>query len=322
MTRFRVVLLSLSLLSANATFAADPQQLLARMGQAAQQLDFDATLVYRIGERMFPMRLEHRVAAQGQQERLVRLDGALRMVQRNGEAVTCSLSGADAEYRSQALQQTLFKRLGQGTAMNAYALRYLGAERVSDRLAHVVALDPGSADRYGLRLWLDQESGLYLRAAWVDAEGERLEEVQLTELKVFGDLSDLAEQVMPTSPSGAQELLSQHPQPAWLPQWLPQGFEVLQVHAMDMPSTSGVEGRVWHVLAGDGIASLSIVIEPAEAEPIEGRFALGALHMHSDVMAGSLQRVLMGELPPATLERIAESMQPISVSPLSAQNPS
>jgi sigma-E factor negative regulatory protein RseB len=320
MTRFRLVLLSLSLLSVNTSFAADPHQLLTRMGQAAHQLDFDATLVYRIGERMFPMRLEHRVAAQGQQERLVRLDGALRMVQRNGEAVTCSLSGADAEYRSQALQKTLFERLGQGAAMDTYALRYLGAERVSDRLAHVVALDPGSADRYGLRLWLDQESGLYLRAAWVDAEGERLEEVQLTELKVFGEVANLAEHAIPRS--AAQAAAGTQDLPAWMPQWLPQGFEVLQVHAMDLPSASGLQGQVWHVLAGDGIASLSIVIEPAGEDPIEGRFALGALHMHSDVMQGSLQRVLMGELPPATLERIAESMQPISsVIPL-AQNPS
>ncbi|MGA1561616.1 MAG: MucB/RseB C-terminal domain-containing protein [Gammaproteobacteria bacterium] len=320
MTRIGLALLSLTLFSANATFAADPQQLLARMGQAAQQLDFDATLVYRIGERMFPMRLEHRVAAQGQQERLVRLDGALRMVQRNGEAVTCSLSGADAEYRSQALQKTLFERLGQGAVMDTYRLRYLGAERVSDRLAHVVALDPSDSDRYGLRLWLDQESGLYLRAAWMDVAGERLEEVQLTDLTVFGELPTIGDS--PVVRSEMQHAVSSDALPAWLPQWLPDGFEVLQVHAMDLPSASGLQGQVWHILAGDGIASLSIVVEPAGDDPIEGRFALGALHMHSDVMEGAHQRVLMGELPPATLERIAESMRPISTATPLAQSPS
>lgn len=311
MTAFRPLIFSLTLFGANVAFAADPQQLLARMGQAAEELNFDATLVYRVGERMFPMRLEHRVAAQGQQERLVRLDGALRMVQRNGEAVTCSLSGADAEYRSQALQQTLFQRLGQG-AVSAYALRYEGAERVSDRLAHVVALDPGSADRYGLRLWLDQATGLYLRAAWVDTNGERLEEVQLTELKVFDGATSLVSAPSAITSTAAPSPV--HTLPAWLPQWLPEGFDVLQVHAMDLPSHAGLEGQVWHVLTGDGIASLSIVLEPAGDDPIEGRFALGALHMYSDVMPGNLQRVLMGELPPATLERVAQSMQSIDLS--------
>jgi sigma-E factor negative regulatory protein RseB len=312
MTRFRFLLFSLSLFGSHAAFAVDPHHLLTRMGQAAQQLDFDATLVYRVGERMFPMRLEHRVAAQGQQERLVRLDGALRMVQRKGESVTCSLSGVDAEYRSQALQQTLLQRLGQGAVMEAYALRYLGAERVSDRLAYLVSLEPSSPDRYGLRLWLDQESGLYLRAAWIDAAGERLEEVQLTELVVFGQApSEMVDTWVKNTTS--VEIAAQ-PLPEWIPQWLPDGFKILQVDQMTIPLDAAPPGEVWHVLAGDGIASVSIVLEPAGQDPIEGRYALGALHMHSDVMEGQTQRVLLGELPSATLERIAQSMKPVSVS--------
>lgn len=298
----------------------DPQQRLDRMAKAAQTLNYDGTFVYRNGATIQSMRIIHRFGAEGERERLVALSGAAREVLRDRERVTCILPDSQsvvvAKSRPRAFPHSkLFE--SEGGFGRYYALSVHKGERIAGRHTELVSVEPRDAFRYGYRLWMDRDTGLLLKSELIGEQGDIVEQLVYTNIELPAEISD--ELLEPTisgagytwyednekkpaaaSPSGSDAASS------WRAQWLPDGFE-MRDYARNpiLASRDPVE----HLVFSDGLASVSVFIEQLDAasEPLNGLSSMGAVNAYGSMVDG-FQVTVVGEVPAATVERVAASI--------------
>nr|WP_299241933.1 MucB/RseB C-terminal domain-containing protein [uncultured Halomonas sp.] len=183
-----------------------------------------------------------------------------------------------------------------------YRLTLGGEERMAGRSSMRLDIEPRDELRYGHRLWLDVTTGLPLKQNLVDAEGNILETFQMTELIE----PTLYSQVVPL------ESLQDMPSGPWQPGWLPPGYA-----SIPLPPTPGISSKAMsHRLYSDGLSSFSLFVQPLKSDHealLPGIHRLGVSyaavrHLRLDE-AHTLQVVVLGELPPKVLHRIASRMQ-------------
>ncbi|MBW5799760.1 MucB/RseB C-terminal domain-containing protein [Halomonas elongata] len=217
------------------------------------------------------------------------LDGPPAVHERRGGAGR--LSGAKGAVRLESSARHLEE---------LYRLRLAGESRIASRRAVRLEIEPLDDQRYGRRLWLDASTALPLKQVLLDEDGRAIETFQITELqdpqlyqgKIEGE-SGQADQV-------------EH---SWRPGWLPAGFEP-QIVAASEVSHANVEQRVY----GDGLATLSLFVEPVSGQQLlkPGVHRLGVSHaavQHRELGGRPRQVVVMGELPPSVLQRVAKSVE-------------
>lgn len=220
------------------------------------------------------------------------LDGPAVVFERQGRIAR--LSGLGSGMPTPASPEVIADHLA-----GLYRLQLSGEDRIAGR--HTVRLDIEPLDelRYGHRLWLDAATALPLKQMLLDERGRVIETFQITELR-DPRLHDGAVSLAPTRPM---------PETPWRPRWLPEGFvaQSVQTHAGRRP---GVSHRVY----GDGLATLSLFVEPLENRDllIPGIHRLGVSHaavLHRQLGGRPRQVVAMGELPPEVLRRVVESLE-------------
>lgn len=181
-----------------------------------------------------------------------------------------------------------------------YRLSMGSDERIANRSAVRLDIEPLDGMRFGHRLWLDTQTALPLKRELIDDRGRVVETFQLTELQP------------PRLHEGGVVLDATRPPPqqAWRPGWLPSGFIVQPVDT----HTDRHDQEVGHRLYSDGLSTLSLFVEPIEEgreRLIPGLHRLGislAVVRHVVADGRPIQVVAMGELPPGVLAQVAESL--------------
>jgi len=243
------------------------------------------------------------------------LSGAAREVLRDRERVTCILpdrqSVVVAKSRPRNFPHSKLFESDAGFA-GFYTLSVHGGERIAGRHTKLVAVNPHDRFRYGYRLWMDLDTGLLLKSELIDEHGEIVEQLVYTNIDLPAVISDKLlepeisgagytwyrdDEVAPASTGG---------EPGWYPDWLPDGF-ALSNHTRDtiLSSTDPVE----HLVFSDGLASLSIFIERLDtaSKPLAGLDSMGAVNAYGS-MVDEFQITVVGEVPAATVERVAGSI--------------
>ena len=297
--------------------------MLDRMVHASRSLDYIGTFVYRNGSMIRSMKIIHRADAGGSHERLVALSGVAREVIRDGERVTCIFP----DDRAVVITRRRPGRLYPSTAFDPevaidsaigefYALTSDGAERVADREANVISVRPKDRYRYGLRLAIGRETGLLLKLELLDGDSTALEQIVYTHLELPESIPDealkprISDAGFTRYEAGAPEGTG-HDSAArtqeWTIGWLPAGFRKTdESYGRIRPGGDAVDHRVY----SDGLASLSIFIEPAldAGDRIEGLSSVGAVNAFSRVI-DEYQLSVVGEVPGIAVERVAESIR-------------
>ena len=327
-------LTGVTLLVALAAAAARPQAaqsadadairgMLDRMVHASRSLDYIGTFVYRNGSMIRSMKIIHRADAGGSHERLVALSGAAREVIRDGERVTCIFP----DDRAVVITRRRPGRLYPSTAFDPevaidpaigefYVLTSDGAERVADREANVISVRPKDRYRYGLRLAIGRETGLLLKLELLDGDSTALEQIVYTHLELPESIPDealkprISDAGFTRYEAGASQRAG-HDSGAraqeWTIGWLPAGFTMTdESYGSIRPGGDAVDHRVY----SDGLASLSIFIEPAldTGDRIEGLSSVGAVNAFGRVI-DEYQLSVVGEVPGIAVERVAESIR-------------
>lgn len=321
--RLLAYLLSLALVggAALAPTHAQPQtpaQWLEWSGQAREQTSFVGSLLYQHGDSIETVRIWHAADANGGvRERLQSLSGPHREILRDDQVITCVLPSSDSQFiHSRQLRTPLSARIPTDvSALEPYYRSALGdQDRVAGRMAQRVTLTPEDAMRYGYTLWFDIDSGVLLRAEVLSPNAEVIERLMMLDLEIREQISD-AELTLTQPKTGFTRVTTpvdetvQAPMTDsnWTLKAAPAGFRLQMNELQDI---SGRPQPVRHLMISDGLASVSVYIEPvAASEQIEGPLQMGAMSAFGRSIDDH-QIIAVGEVPAQTVERIANAVTP------------
>ncbi len=314
--------LAVPLTAVAAEVVLSAQELFNRMKDAVREQNYDGILVYQRGQAVDSMRIVHRNRDGVEEERLVSLSGPPHEVVRNNGTVSCYFP----ESHSVIVQKNQPPSLFPGWIHNAdetsrlYRFVTLGRDRLANRNATVIGIQPRHAFRYGYRLWIDDATYLLLKSDVVNSRGSALEQILFTQLNAPADISDgdlaPSAQSRDYQPVGiadaAAEAAAQSQAGAekthWQAHWLPEGFTLREHEVKIIPAH---QLPVENLTYSDGIAVISVFVEKADQsqEPLQGFSMVGAVSTYS-MLVGDHQITAVGEVPPLTVRQIASSMAP------------
>jgi sigma-E factor negative regulatory protein RseB len=289
---------------------------LTKMANASRKLNYSGTFVYQHSDRIETSRIVHFVnPAGGEFEKLETLDGPAREVIRTNDQVTCYRPDTKTviiEKRSARRFPALFPDQLVGVADN-YAVNVGDMDRVAGYDCQVIVLVPKDRLRYGHEFCAEAASGLPLRARTVSEKNQPLESFAFTEVRLGGPFS--RDQVRSRYAAKSRTwkvdqsslVLSDVPaDTGWTLLNQPAGFRKLTELKR---SIAGRTGMVSHIVYSDGLAAISVFIEPLpKPRPVKSLSHQGAVSIYVRPVADHLVTVL-GETPAATVMQVANSLE-------------
>lgn len=311
-----------ALLWAGSLAADDAREWLARMEHAVESLSYEGTFVHMVGDSMETMHVIHRSVDGQVAERLFSRDQPGREVLRHNDKVTCIFP----DQRTVLVERRKAHRGGPlrsalpedgGDIERWYEFLVAGEGRKLGRIVKVIEIRPRDAYRYGHRLWLDRITVMPLKIQLLDHDGIAVEQIQFVSIVVPAEISDARLQP-DVEVEGftwfEPERMPAEPDPAavhWTVSDPPPGFRLKQARVRALP---GADHPVEHLVYSDGLATVSVFVEPAEATDRElaGLSRLGAAHAFTLIVEGR-QITAVGEVPPHTVEHIARAVRAADV---------
>jgi len=307
------------------TAIAQPEamQWLQRIAGAAQKLSYSGTFVYQNGSQSETSRIVHVVSNGNQMEKLEVLDGSPREVTRYNDEVKCYLPESHLMIVEQRSTRRSFPALipaGLAGLGDYYVVSKGSRVRVAGFDSQIIRLEPRDTLRYGHQFWVDQVTGLLLKAVMYGARGEVLESLSFTELHM-GEPANL--DVLKSSfANNASEKAPWQVRQAKMrdirddAQWLFRaelpGFRRQAAMVRDIaPSSDAAAHQVLHWVYSDGLAALSVFISPlhAQSETVDvGAKSLGAISVMKRVVDGHMV-VVMGDIPPQAIKHFTEGVE-------------
>lgn len=303
-------LLSGSPLAAFADSAAEAVTWLQKMSHAVRNESYQGIFSYIRGSTFNTVKIVHAMENGVETERLINLNGDVRELYRQGTEILCY-----HPTNQQHSEETLADHTVQiGPFTSAFTERVLATQhnyrlamhdedRIAGRTAVTLTVSPRFNDRYGYRLWLDQETGLLLQSHLVE-RGRVREIFQFTSLEIGEQISpqDLASAINGETMSHPLSLESAErtEKPVWRVAWLPDGFRPVRV-----------SGNRLHF--SDGLANFSVFVETsgAAAMPDLTTTVGGTVVITRRLKNSGPQITVVGEVPVPMARRVAESVEPV-----------
>ncbi|CAK0747255.1 sigma-E factor negative regulatory protein RseB [Gammaproteobacteria bacterium] len=282
---------------------------LGRMLEAMRSRNYVSRVVHAQGNQLRSFEVWHQSDHEWEREQWMVLDGPPRVLLRQDHSSLFTMSEkGPIPIEAVQYQQQMFG--GQPADIDSIAQYYhfaaLGESRVAGRAAQVIGLIPRDPWRYGRRYFLDLESALPLKTDITDAQGLPVEQFLLISISL-----DPPPATFPAWPLDIKPPLEEKDPPAgtaepiWTFTQLPPGF---RLQRQTWFSRSG--NQVTHSILGDGLASISVYVEPAGnegASPVD--LALGGTHTLSQ-RVGAFDVTALGEVPAVTLRAILDTLRP------------
>jgi sigma-E factor negative regulatory protein RseB len=289
--------------------SSDVQAMLKAMTEAVRTLDYQGSLVYQHEGRVDTLRVFHAGGAL-ERERLISLNGPRREVVRSGTMVTCIEPDGSATVYSSGKGQGLLPLVpiaGDAALDEYYQVQLVSTDRVAGCDADVLEVMPRDAFRYGYRLWLDRGTRLLLRSTVIDEQRRTLEQFMFVALEIGKLPSDTdlipRQSPLPASKAAPVDEMEMRSPPRWQVRASPPGYRF--VSGRQSRQGQGSE----HLLYSDGLANVSIYLEPRDAaESASASLARrGTLHVFS-LIQGDWRITVLGNVPAATVTAIGQSL--------------
>jgi len=307
------LLLLAFLLAPGPTLAEDGLALLQRMAQGSRQLTYSGVFVYRSGDRVDTSRIAHAVTDGVEIERIEALDGSPREVLRIGSEVKCFLPEERLLIIEGRSSQRGFPSLlpaGLGGLPEHYVIQGGPTGRVAGVNSRAVLLKPRDEWRYGHEFWMDTASGLLLKATLLGTAGEALESFAFTHVRIGGppdhgalkpgfDRETVRVQNVRTTEMRSDDM-------GWTFRTQLPGFR--KVSSMKRQAGEAIAESL-HVVFSDGLASISVFIEPGEvAGERDTTATLGPVNVFRR-QVDAHRVVVMGEVPAIAVRRLGEGVE-------------
>lgn len=295
--------------SANAS--ADPASgaLLQQMNIASQSLNYELSFVSITKQGVESLRYRHARLDSRPLAQLLQLDGPRREVVQRGNEISYFEPGLEpftlnGDYIVDSLPSLIytdFKRLAP-----YYDFISVGRTRIADRLCEVIRVVARDGTRYSYIVWMDMDTKLPMRVDLLDRDGETLEQFRVIAFTVSQDIGSnmqaLAKANLPpllSVPGGEKRNLTES-----IP--VPQGFSEVSSSRRPLPTMDNlpIESRLY----SDGLFSFSVNVNRATQNSSDQMLRTGRRTVYSSVRDNA-EITIVGELPPQTAKRIADSIK-------------
>jgi len=312
-----VCMLITASLGAQAASDDDMWQVLQKAAVAARALSYQGIFVCQSGKQSKSVQITHMFTDKGEFSRNVLLDGTPRQLLSQGNDLVI--------YNQKNEKVVIEKRHGQNmfpavlpTNLDSiranYALHSGESERIADRQAQIYLLESKDGLRYSYKLWVDSEYGLLLKSVLLNSHNEVIESIAFNQIGLihvagldwFRPKIDskknyvMEDEVTTSADTGVAN--------AWSIKELPAGYRkvdqmIRMVHGKTLPVT--------HVVFSDGMAYVSLFIEPAnlksKASTKATQAVVGNTSYYMNVTDG-YQVTVVGEVPEITAAQIGNAV--------------
>lgn len=310
-----VVMLAAPLPSAwAAQEVTDPWLVLEKAAHAAHELSYKGVFSYQAGDNSRSVQITHMNYGQGEYARIVMLDGAPREVLSQGSDVVIFSPRDEKVVIEKRRGHNMFPALlppNIKDIKNTYQARLGEKERIGGRLGQIIFLDARDKYRYGYKLWSDRENGLLLKCLTINERDQVIENIAFNHLSLL-DTREM-DWFQPNIDHAKTYVMEEHAPTRilaeidnWELQDLPPGYRKID---QMMTRVQGKTEPITHLVFSDGLASVSLFIEPLPpgASAKNGHSAMGATHFYASVI-NKHQIIVVGEVPEATVSQIARAI--------------
>jgi sigma-E factor negative regulatory protein RseB len=303
----------------------EAQAWLKKIQSASQTLDYAGTFVYQQANQVKTSRIAHVVQGQNEVEKLEVLDGRPREYIRRNDEITYYAPESKTLLVEKRVIKDIFPSIlttDPSKLSSYYSLTMGQSQRVAGYDTKAIVLKPKDKFRHGYKLWAERSTGLLLRMQTTNEMDEVLEQVAFTQLSI-GSVpgSRVAPSVADTRGWKIENTISTPISSSdWKVKSLPPGFKkvremkrLLTHSAASEAKNSGLASsrssrEVSQLVFSDGLASVSVFIEPVGASRANGAMHQGAMNILSK-RQGRFWLTIVGEVPSATIHKIANSIQ-------------
>ncbi len=299
--------------AADAIAPAEGLRLLRQMSNAARQLNYTGTFVYKHGSQIETSRIWHVTDPTGDYERLETLDGPQREIIRINDEVTYlhpATKTARVERWTTARRFPAVISEQLAAIVANYTMRRGGMARVAGYDCQVTILEPRDALRYGHAFCADAKTGLPLRAKTFNDRNETVEMFAFTQVDINAQLT--REHVKARYDAAAagwkldQTALAQvsESDSGWIVLNRPAGFRKVLELRRTIHGKSAAQ-----LVFSDGLAAVSVFVEPAVAgtRASQELSHQGAINVFTRPQAGFVVTSL-GEAPATTVMQFGNSV--------------
>jgi len=294
---------------------AQAMQWLQRIHAATQKLSYTGTFVYQHRDQMETSRITRYMGTSGPDERLESLGGSMpREIIRSRGQVTCYLPESMtvridkqiADRSFPAILPAQVRDLGEN-----YSIRMGEVERVAGYDCQVIVLNPKDKMRYGHKLWADVNTGMLLRARTFDERNNHIETFEFTQLQIGNVERSMVKSKYAikgkdwkVEDSAAKDVNLVNL--GWTMRSPPPGFRKIG----EMHRTLGGTTGVGHIVLSDGLAAVSVFIEPLANRQAEfsGLARQGAINVYSRRL-GEHWITVVGETPADSVKYFANAIE-------------
>lgn len=288
--------------------------MLKRIADAARQLSFKGTYVYQHGDQSETCQVFHLADGTNEFEKLQFLDGPRREVIRINSEVQYFYPEAKIiriENRPRRTFPAVVLSEQIASITKQYNIRKGESERIAGHDSVSLELEPKDGMRYGHKFWTEANSGLLLKARMVDERRNLVEQISFTHLEIGPVDRALLKPSFKANSEWRWDRFGPPPSASSTPEWVvklvPSGFRKVletQTHRTKQGNTV----TVTHMIFSDGLASVSVFIEPTgDREINEGLTRQGAFNIYRRTVENQLVTVL-GEAPASAVRQIGESV--------------
>ncbi|MGF1693588.1 sigma-E factor regulatory protein RseB [Photobacterium kagoshimensis] len=286
------------------------EALLHQMDVASRELSYELSYILIKKNSIEPLRYSHAQIDGETFAQLVYLSGPPREVIQRGSEVSYFEPGLDAftidSNKMVAPLPPMMKVDVDDLAAN-YDFISMGRAREAGVACDVVRIAPKDGTRYSYLLWVANHNNLVMRADLLDRDGEPLEQYRAVSYVVNPKISEVLKKRLVSVERPVVVQLPPQPQAelGWQVKWLPQGFESVSRNRHRLLMT---ERPVESKMFSDGLFSFSIYVGEADGFTVREQLVRqGRRTLHS-YMKGNVEVTVVGDIPPATARRVAESV--------------
>ncbi len=292
----------------------DSQDLLKQLAVAAQQLSYSGIFVFQHDGRMEASRVTHAFENGQEHTKIDTLDGPPREIIRANDEMRCYFPDARSVRLEHGQGRRFFPALIAPpfqAYLDNYDIAIVGTDRVAGHDCQVIRVSPRDNLRFAHQLCADLLTNLLLKEVTLGPHGEPVQMSVFTEVSI-GTHPDLS-QFKPAYPDTASWHLDTNPTVSpdvngsgWVVLNVPPGFRKIVEVRRAIP---GRKGSMTHQLYSDGLASISVFIEPADGPPRPNRIeTLRSSLSYFSARTADHQITVVGEVPLASVTQMGQSV--------------